>query len=86
MDLGISGRTALVHGAGGGLGRAIALSLAREGAKVAVADLHRERAEETAAEMTKVGGRALPLSWDLGDLASIGPHNDHIERALGIGR
>ena len=39
MDLGIAGKTALVLGAGGGLGGAIARSLSREGVKVAAADL-----------------------------------------------
>ena len=38
MDLGITGRTALVLGAGGGLGSAIAVRLAEEGANVAAAD------------------------------------------------
>ncbi|RDE07627.1 3-oxoacyl-ACP reductase, partial [Pelagibacterium lacus] len=39
MDLGLSEKTALVFGAGGGLGGAIARSLAAEGARVAVADI-----------------------------------------------
>ena len=39
MNLGLQGKTALVLGGGGGLGRAIAKSLAAEGAKVALADI-----------------------------------------------
>jgi len=39
MDLGITGKTALVLGGGGGLGSAIAVALAREGANVALADI-----------------------------------------------
>ena len=43
MDLGITGKTALVLGAGGGLGGAIAKALAREGARVALGDIDPER-------------------------------------------
>jgi 3-oxoacyl-[acyl-carrier protein] reductase len=39
MDLGLQGKTALVLGAGGGLGGAIARTLAREGVRVAIADI-----------------------------------------------
>ena len=42
MDLGLSGRTALVLGAAGGLGSAIARALAKEGANVALADVESE--------------------------------------------
>jgi 3-oxoacyl-[acyl-carrier protein] reductase len=48
MDLGIDGRVALVTGASGGIGRAIAAELAAEGAKVAVSSRSRERIEATA--------------------------------------
>ena len=64
MDLGISGRIALVHGAGGGLGRAIAIALAQESAKVAVADIHAENAAETAAQIVTAGGTAEAIGWD----------------------
>jgi 3-oxoacyl-[acyl-carrier protein] reductase len=49
MDLGLKGKTALVLGAGGGLGGAIAKTLAAEGANVAVADINREAADKTVA-------------------------------------
>ena len=39
MNLGIKGKTALVLGGGGGLGRAISMALAREGVNVAIADI-----------------------------------------------
>ena len=48
MDLGLRGKTALVLGAGGGLGRAIAKSLAQEGARVAVGDIKAEALDPTA--------------------------------------
>ena len=63
MDL--SGRTALVTGAGGGIGRAIALALARAGAQVAVLDIARDRAEAVRGELETLGVKALALPADL---------------------
>lgn len=65
MDLGLQGKTALVLGAGGGLGGAIARALAREGAQVALGDLSVEAVERTAADINETGGRAVPLTWDV---------------------
>ena len=79
MDLGIAGKTALVLGAGGGLGGAIARSLSREGVKVAAADIDLKAAEATATGLT--GGMAL--AWDLADLGSIENHVAAIEAKLG---
>jgi 3-oxoacyl-[acyl-carrier protein] reductase len=64
VDLGISGRTALVMGASRGIGRGIAKALAREGAKVALASRSRERLEEAAAE---IGGETAILEADAED-------------------
>lgn len=83
MDLGLSGKTALVLGAGGGLGSAIARTLAREGAQVALADIDLAAATAVADEIHAAGGKALALQWDLGELASIEARIVHIERALG---
>jgi 3-oxoacyl-[acyl-carrier protein] reductase len=83
MELGIKGRTALVLGAGGGLGGAIARTLAREGAKVAVADLDAAAAEATARAITAAGGETLAIAWDLADLAAIDANVKRIEAALG---
>ena len=58
-------KAALVTGAGSGIGRAAALLFASEGASVACADLSHERAEETAAEIGRHGGRAVALSGDV---------------------
>src|SRR5215216_2795622 len=55
MDLQLSGKTALVTGASRGIGRATALGLAREGARVALAARRVELLEELAQEMLKVG-------------------------------
>ena len=54
----MNGNTALVTGAGGGIGRAICLRLAAEGARVAVTDLSLERASAVAAEIQAAGGDA----------------------------
>lgn len=84
MDLGISGKTALVLGAGGGLGGAIAAALAREGARVVLGDIAEEAAERTAAAIRGQGGDALALGWDLGDLSIIDDCVGRIEGKIGI--
>ncbi len=83
MDLGIAGRTALVHGAGGGLGGAIAVALAREGANVAIADVDPTGLQRTEQEVVAHGSRALPLEWDLADLDIIDGHVTAVEREVG---
>lgn len=65
MDLGIDGRVALVIGASSGIGRGIATSLAREGARVAIASRSRERLEQAAGE---IEGVVEPFTADTGDL------------------
>ncbi|MBX3566610.1 MAG: SDR family oxidoreductase [Rhizobiaceae bacterium] len=83
MDLGLNGKVALVLGGGGGLGSAIARSLASEGARVAVGDLSKEAADQTVAAVRDGGGEALALAWDLGDLAAIAPNIELVEKHLG---
>lgn len=83
MDLGISGRTALVLGGGGGLGSAIALGLAREGVKVAVADIDRAALDRSCDAVTAAGSEALAIQWDLADLSVIEANIARIENSLG---
>lgn len=61
----LEGKTALITGAGTGIGRATALLFAQEGADVVVADLDRADAEETAAAVRAAGRRAVALAADL---------------------
>jgi NAD(P)-dependent dehydrogenase (short-subunit alcohol dehydrogenase family) len=63
----LEGKVALVTGAGSGLGRAIALAFAREGAMVAVNDIREEAAEQVAAEIQAAGGRAMGVAADVAD-------------------
>ncbi|URN06342.1 SDR family NAD(P)-dependent oxidoreductase [Actinomadura madurae] len=65
-DLSLAGRTAVVTGAGAGLGRAEALALAALGANVVVNDMG-PAADEVAAEIKKAGGEAVAVTGDVGD-------------------
>ena len=72
MDLGLNGKVALVTGAGRGVGREIALTLAREGASVAIN--YRSSAtdaEALAGEIAKAGGKAKAYRADVGDFAAV---------------
>jgi NAD(P)-dependent dehydrogenase (short-subunit alcohol dehydrogenase family) len=65
------GRAVFVSGAAHGIGRAIAIRLAGEGAAVAVADLDTEAGEIVAAEIVASGGVALAVACDVTDRASV---------------
>ena len=65
MDMGLKDKLALVAGGSRGIGKAIALDLAREGADVAIAARGAEALERTAAEIEeRTGRRAIPLAFD----------------------
>jgi 3-oxoacyl-[acyl-carrier protein] reductase len=83
MDFGIFGRTALVLGAGGGLGSAIAAALAREGVKLALADIDDMALTATAELVASAGGTSKKIKWDLADLAAIETNVGAIESDLG---
>jgi NAD(P)-dependent dehydrogenase (short-subunit alcohol dehydrogenase family) len=63
----LAGKVALVTGAGSGIGRAIALAFAHEGARVAVNDIREDAAEKVAGEINTVGGQALSVPADVAD-------------------
>jgi NAD(P)-dependent dehydrogenase (short-subunit alcohol dehydrogenase family) len=67
----VTGKVALVTGAGGGIGAACARALAREGAAVAVADIDLAAAQRQAETIVAEGGRAIALQVDMGDEASV---------------
>ena len=67
----LEGKVALVTGAGRGIGKAIALTLARYGADVAVNDVVAESAEGTAEEVRKLGRRAVALPCDITDSKAV---------------
>ncbi len=80
MNLGLEGRVALVMGASRGLGRAIAASLASEGAKVAIASRSREKLDEAEAE---IGKAATPFVADASDLDRLAALPDEVTETLG---
>lgn len=77
------GRVALVTGAGRGIGRAIALRLARDGVAVAVTDLDEANARAVAAEIEASGGRAVGLAGDVTSLEAMQTAVAAAESALG---
>jgi 3-oxoacyl-[acyl-carrier protein] reductase len=80
MNLGLGGRVALVMGASRGIGRAIAATLAGEGARVAIASRSAERIEEAAAE---IEGDVTPFVADASDLGRLAALPGQVEAALG---
>ena len=68
----LDGKSALVTGAGAGIGRASGIVLAREGARVAVVDIDHESAQRTARDIEAAGGTALALGCDIADAEQVG--------------
>jgi 3-oxoacyl-[acyl-carrier protein] reductase len=66
MDLGLTGKVAIVTGGTQGIGKATALRLAREGAHVVIAARGRELLDRTAAEIKEAGARTLAVQADVG--------------------
>ncbi|HSU05879.1 MAG TPA: glucose 1-dehydrogenase [Acetobacteraceae bacterium] len=67
----LDGKSALITGGGGGIGRATALAFAREGARIAVADLNGDAAQDTVAMVNAIGGQAMSLVNEVTDSAQV---------------
>jgi acetoin reductase-like protein len=79
----LSGKSAIVTGAGRGIGKATALRFAREGADVLVPDLDRATSEQTARAIQALGRKGIPLQMDVTRLADIRRMVDTAMREFG---
>ncbi|WP_317932030.1 SDR family oxidoreductase [Halioxenophilus sp. WMMB6] len=79
----INNKTAVITGGGTGIGRGLALALAREGTTVAIADIMIANAQQVADEINGSGGRALALHCDVCDRASIRAMKQAVNTELG---
>jgi NAD(P)-dependent dehydrogenase (short-subunit alcohol dehydrogenase family) len=77
------GMAALVTGAGSGIGRSIALALARRGVQVGVCDIRDGDAAETVQQIQLAGGRGLAVGVDVSDRQSVEDAVRSVERAFG---
>lgn len=79
----LQGKVALVTGAGRGIGRAIAVRLAQEGAQVAVADVRQDLARETATAIDTAGRQSLALTVDVTQKAQVEAMLQQVVEAFG---
>jgi 2-hydroxycyclohexanecarboxyl-CoA dehydrogenase len=81
MELGLKDKVVLVTGAGSqiGMGKAIALTLAREGCHIIASDIDIEGAKKTAAEVEAMGRKSIALKADVSSSAEV---NDMVKQAL----
>jgi 3-hydroxybutyrate dehydrogenase len=63
----LEGKVAFITGAGSGIGKEIALEFSREGARIAIADMNKQAADTTAAEIDETGTRAIGMAMDVTD-------------------
>jgi 2-hydroxycyclohexanecarboxyl-CoA dehydrogenase len=82
---GLKGKTAIVTGAGSGIGRAIALRLAAEGVTVGVFDVNPNGASETVAAIEAAGGKAAARTCDITDYAAVTAAVAAFEAGAGAG-
>ncbi|MFF6979527.1 SDR family oxidoreductase [Streptomyces sp. NPDC008343] len=80
----LTGRTAVVTGAASGIGEAVAVLLAEQGARVALLARRGQRLDELAAKITAGGGTALGVVADVTDDASVAAAAERIHEAYGV--
>lgn len=83
MERRFTGKVAIVTGAGQGIGKGVALRLAREGATVVVAEYNADTAAETGAEIQLAGGQALPYAVDIANIGAVQSMVSDVVAALG---
>jgi NAD(P)-dependent dehydrogenase (short-subunit alcohol dehydrogenase family) len=79
----LSGQVAIVTGGGRGIGKAIALGLAKAGAAVAVAARSEDQLAETVRQITKLGLRAISVAADVSDPGAVERMVHEVEKSLG---
>src|SRR5690606_19990393 len=82
-DMSINDKVALVTGAGQGIGRAIALRLANDGADIAIVDMNEEKMQGVAEEVQALGREATTFKADVSRRDQVYAAVDHAEKALG---
>ena len=83
MEQRIQNKVAIVTGAGQGLGKAVALRLASEGADIVVAEYNADTASQAADEIRALGRKALPYPIDLSDVTRVQPLVDRAVSEFG---
>ena len=76
-------KVAIVTGSAAGIGKEIAITYAREGAKVVIADMNKEAAEATAQELRSSGGQAMSVALDVTDEAAVNAGVAEVVKACG---